>query len=225
MKRTIVNQESIDLCGVVVELPKSKDDAGHYLDILEAMAQQLRNLLTYTDKLCLFRFDLHVAQWSSGSSEVSRFLAKVKQVLKSKSWKHNRVGHAWCREQTPYGYSVNGFQSANQQHYHCVLILDAHITQNSKSLMPLIERIWKEELGQPRVWRNDSRILRRGDDKTFGQVMEWLSYLAKVSSKELTPEHAKSYSVSRIRPKSHNRKQVQPNKRFSDKVEAAVWVL
>ncbi len=164
---------------------------GCFVEILEAIQQQLDAMLSYHCKVLVLRFDLHTDEYQSNNALISKFVRKIRKRLKAK-YLIKRLGYVWVRE----------IEKAKSQHYHFALMIDGNKVRHPSILIGLIEAIWVR-CYQPKPFtpKNCYYLITRSTGKNYGECFERLSYLAKERGKGYRDKTANDYSTSRIRPK------------------------
>ena len=156
---------------------------------MKKMLNELDIMLGHHNKVFLLRFDLHQGGETENSSHVSQFFERLKAALIRK-YGVKRVGYAWAREK----------ETAKQQHYHCILMLDGNIVQRPHSIIKLAKIYWEKYFSGSLSWpsKRCSYLLRRGDRETQQKAIYHFSYLAKGRGKGKKPRYAKNYQTSRL---------------------------
>ena len=163
-----------------------------FTDILDTMHAQMQAMLSHHNKVIVVRIDLHCEKYTSGNSELSRFMCKVRKRPYS-HYKCTRFGYLWVREQ----------ERQKSQHYHVMLIIDANKIQHPSALLGWLQERWSVR-GHPRPYvpKHCFYKINRGDDKAFGEAFYRCSYLAKERGKGYGSLGANNYSGSRVGFKS-----------------------
>ncbi len=166
---------------------------GCYVEILEALSQQL---LSMRDRYCrciVVVFDLHMKFHSDTNKPVSDFYRRLIKKLKRR-YKFKHVGYSWARE-------LNVAASlTDKQHYHCCLILDGNRVQHPSKVLQLAEELWVFE-GHPKpyVSKNCFYSYSREDDEAAREAFYRISYQAKVRDKGNKATTTNNYSTSRLK--------------------------
>ena len=136
-------------------------EQGVYLEILNPIAKQFEDMLSFHSKVFYMRFDLSVCKLTDDNEAVSKFIQSIKERLITK-YKLKRFGYGWVRE----------LDTAKKQHYHVFILLDGHKVQTSYNIIPLLQHYW-DYLDKGRVGfvercylmiqRNESEALRPRD--------------------------------------------------------------
>ena len=163
----------------------------YFEEILTAIERQLTAMLSYHSRILMVRLDFHLSAYSPCSSEMSRFVDKIRKHLKG-PYGLTRVGYVWVREQ----------ERAISQHYHMALLLDGNKINHPGKLITWIDQHWQAR-GQPKVFvpKNCFLLVRRGDDPALNAAFKRMSYFAKKRGKGRKPAGAKDYSASRHVPR------------------------
>ena len=167
--------------------------SGCYIEILESLAGQMLSMLCNHNKLITIRFDLRLYEYSGNNKKITDFIRPLRKWLQNK-YGTNEVGYVWVREQ----------ETAKQQHYHFVLLLDGNKVKSSKAIFDRIEHIASYRDISAWLPKNPFNKIIRGDLKSFSEAFERGSYLAKERGKGYKDKTANNYSASEItiRPKT-----------------------
>jgi len=152
-------------------------------DILKKILDQLIATSTYHHKLFIFRFDLHIKEYTNNNKVITDFNRRLFKKVK-RHYKVKRIGYVWVREQ----------EKSKKQHYHYVLILDGSKVNSPHSLQTWISAIWSFDDGTCH-WSQYYNISRA----ELGSVTHHLSYLAKTRGKGYRPPQTKDFGSSRIK--------------------------
>ncbi len=163
---------------------------GHYLEILERLADQMNAMLSYHCKILVFRIDLRLNEYTCDNKPVTDFVNRLRKHLRAAG--HKRVGYIWVREH----------DSSCKQHYHMTLIIDANRNQHPHNIIEKAKYYWENwGCGHLYVPTSCYRLVRRGDPDSLGRAFERNSYLAKVKTKARRPMATNDFSASRLKPK------------------------
>ena len=161
---------------------------GIYKEIIERFIDQLDIAFKYHKRLLVHRVDLHLNKFSSDNKVISRFMNRLKQWLK-RNYGLDKIGYIWVREQ----------DRSDKQHYHLALLLDGDKIRHPKRLNEQIKEMWLP-LGHVPVTLNPYYIIdKHNHNETRAEIIERVSYLAKVRGKRLRDKQIKDYQTSRLR--------------------------
>jgi len=183
--------DAVELAGVSFRINNGGGGHACYVEILDAIHDQLEAMLSYHGRVLVVRLDLHLGGYSPDNHELSRFIEKIKRRYQE-HYKGKRMGYVWVREQ----------ERAKQQHYHLALYLDANKIQHPARLIHWIEQRWQSR-GHPKPYtpENCFKVISRKNDSGKQAIIERLSYLAKTRGKGYRDKSTNDYSSSRIKPK------------------------
>ena len=99
-------------------------------DILKALLDQLTAMLDHHRKVFIYRFDLHVPEYTAHNTQITDFNRRLFKRIKS-HYKVNRIGYGWVRE----------IETAKQQHYHYTLFLDGSKINEPHSLIYSLSQV------------------------------------------------------------------------------------
>jgi len=178
----------VNLDGYELELLGGQNNR-YYREILAAIKSQMDAMLSHNARVMFLRIDLHAREYSPDNVPLSRFMRKMKKRL-TKDYGFTRIGHIWAREQ----------ETAKQQHWHLVLLLDASKVRHPKYVIELIEQIAERwDWPKPYTPENCYAIIRRDDADAYGKAFKRASYLAKERGKGHKAKAANDYNRSHIR--------------------------
>ena len=162
--------------------------SGIYLTMAKKMINQVDMILKHHSKVHLIRFDLRLYEYSSDNQIITKFNRILFRWLK-RAYNLKRVGFVWCRE----------IETAKQQHYHYVLMLDGHKIRHPHDILIKVKAIWEYQLqGSQYTPKHCYYNIMRGDYDSLQEAIWRISYLAKVRSKGKKPPQTKHYGTSRI---------------------------
>ncbi|MEY8201372.1 MAG: inovirus-type Gp2 protein [Colwellia sp.] len=166
--------------------------SGLFTHTLKQMLDQINAMFSYHNKLFLLRFDLHQLEATPTSKHVSKFLKGILDKIK-RSYKLKRSVHAWARE----------IESAEQQHYHCFIVLDGNKVQGPGLITSLIRQDWKFYCDGSIHWPSKRCYyqISRNDRALTQEAIYHVSYLAKSRGKGFKPPQSKNFGVSQLEPK------------------------
>ena len=161
---------------------------GVYKEIIERFIGQFDIAFKYHKRLLVHRVDLHLNKFSSDNKVISRFMNRLKQWLK-RNYGLEKIGYIWVREQ----------DRSDKQHYHLALLLDGDNIRHPKRLNEQIKEMWLP-LGHVPVTLNPYyNINKHNHNEKRVEIIERVSYLAKVRGKRIRNKQTKDYQTSRLR--------------------------
>ena len=190
--------------GDVVKLPINvTKKSGCYVEILEAIIRELVAMLSIHSKVLAVRFDVSLHDYTSDNGVISRFLKSLRRWIERNY--NSKLGYVWVREH----------DTAKKQHYHFLVIVngDKACLASAYKIFERAEKIAEiQQQHISRIWRcKDNTMVRRGDTKAFGKVIERGSYLAKERTKgKHKGVYSNNYSGSEIKPNSEKLPLVMP---------------
>ena len=160
---------------------------GIYKEIIERFIGQFDIAFKHHKRLLVHRVDLHLNMFSSDNKVISRFMNRLKQWLK-RNYGLNKIGYIWVREQ----------DRSDKQHYHLALLLDGDKIRHPKRLNEQIKEMWLP-LGHVPVTLNPYYTIdKHNHNETRAEIIERVSYLAKVRGKRIRDKQTKDYQTSRL---------------------------
>jgi len=185
----ITKDEAITVSGKTWWVNSKK--SGLITHTLKSMITQVDNMLSHHSKIHVIRFDLRMYQYTELNTIMTVFNRRLIKWLKRK-YQLKRIGYIWCRE----------LETAKQQHYHYVLMLDGHKVRNPIIILPKVKKLWEDELGGSEFTpKNCFYNLIRGDYDSIQSAIWRISYLAKARGKGYKPSQTKNHRTSRIKHK------------------------
>ena len=187
--RYITHNEYLNIDGVIFRVNSRK--SGINPRQLKMSLRQINNLLTYHNKICLIRFDLHQPHHTQDNQQITALFRQLGRQLSSLR-DCKRIIYGWTREQ----------EKAKQQHYHCWLALDGNKIKSAFGILGMVEDLWHEIIGSHH-WEpeNATYMIKRGDHQSLATAVYRISYLAKGRGKGYRPQQTKDYGQSRLQPK------------------------
>lgn len=156
---------------------------------IKAMINQVDVMLNHHSKIHLIRFDLRMYQYTDNNEIITIFNRRLHKWLKRK-YDLKRIGFIWCREQ----------ETAKQQHYHFVLMIDGHKVRHPIEILSKAREIWDIHLsGSEFTPKNCYYNLERDNYDSIQYAIWRISYLAKARGKGYKPPQTKNYGTSRIK--------------------------
>ena len=163
---------------------------GIYKEIIARFIDQLDIAFKVHKRLLVHRVDLHLNKFSSDNKVISTFVNRLKQWLK-RNYGLDKIGYIWVREQ----------DRSDKQHYHLALLLDGDKIRHPKRLNEQIKEMWLP-LGHVPVTLNPYfTIDKHNHNETRAEIIERVSYLAKVRGKRIRDKQTKDYQTSRLKIK------------------------
>jgi len=160
---------------------------GIYKEIIERFIGQFDIAFKVHKRLLVHRVDLHLNKFSSDNKVISRFINRLKQWLK-RNYGLDKIGYIWVREQ----------DRSDKQHYHLALLLDGNKIRHPKRLNKQIKEMWLPH-GYVPVTQNPYYFMDKHNyDETRRDVIDRVSYLAKVNTKRIRNKQTKDYQTSRL---------------------------
>ena len=166
----------------------SNKELGVYKEIITKFISQLDLAYSTHKRLLVYRFDLHLNKPSNNNKIISRFMNRVKQWLK-RNYGLNKTGYLWVREK----------ESAKNQHYHLVLLLDGDKIRHPSKITKKLKEMWKPSGFMPTIQNPYYFMNKHNHAAVRKNVIERVSYLAKVRGKGYRSSQAKDYSTSRLK--------------------------
>jgi len=161
---------------------------GIYKEIIERFIGQFDIAFKVHKRLLVHRVDLHLNKFSSDNKVISRFINRLKQWLK-RNYGLDKIGYIWVREQ----------DRSDKQHYHLALLLDGNKIRHPKRLNEQIKEMWLP-LGHVPVTLNPYYTIdKHNHNETRAEIIERVSYLAKVRGKRIRDKQTKDYQTSRLK--------------------------
>lgn len=166
--------------------------SGIYAEIMTTLIQQLNAALSIHGKVLVYRFDLHLNQYTHDNTPMTAFRKRLIQKLQ-REYDLTEIGYVWARE----------VEKAKYQHYHWVIYLDGQKVQHPAKLKTIIKTLW-ESPGLPYgghvpVVQNPFYFV--DNEPTKHEAIQRISYLAKTRGKGYRSAQAKDYGSSRLKTK------------------------
>jgi len=165
----------------------ANSELGIYKQVLLRFISQLDLAYLIHKRLMVYRFDLHLNNPSNDNKIVSRFLNRAKQRLK-RNYGLDKIGYLWVREK----------ENAKNQHYHLVLLLDGDKIRHPSKLTKALRKMWKPNGFMPTIQNPYYFIDKHNHNDKRKDVINRVSYLAKIRGKGYRPSQTKDYSTSRL---------------------------
>lgn len=159
--------------------------SGLRTDILRSLLSQLSTMLDKHRKVFIYRFDLHVDDFTSTNKIISDFNRRLFKRIKN-HYKVTRIGYCWVREH----------ERVKRQHYHYALMLDGSKVNSPHNLQQWISQLWEYEGSKVHLVRYHN--IKRDDGNAINKASRHLSYLAKPRGKGYKPPQTKDYGTSRL---------------------------
>lgn len=163
--------------------------SGLFTKQLTTMISQIESMLSYHSRVLAIRFDLRLYEYTPNNKLITVFNRRLFKWI-TRKYGTNRIGFCWCREQ----------ETAKQQHYHYVLLLDGHKVRHPQKILHRIKEVWETQLGGSMYTPENCYYNIKRDDRQSIQGIIWrISYLAKARGKGYRPTQTKDYSTSRLK--------------------------
>lgn len=167
--------------------------SGLFTKQLTMMIAQIENMLSYHSKVLVIRFDLRLYEYMPNNKLITIFNRRLFKWL-TRKYGVSRIGFAWCRER----------ETAKQQHYHYVLLLDGHKVRHPHEILLRIKEVWETQLdGSMYTPENCYYNIQRDDRQSIQDAIWRVSYLAKGRGKGYRDKQAKDYGTSRIKKRDN----------------------
>ena len=154
-------------------------------DILKPLIDSLESMLVYHCRVHIARFDLHLPALTPNNQIISRLQRSLFSRIRS-NYKTKNVGFVWVREK----------ESADAQHYHCVIYLDGNKIRHPGKIQKWIKEIWLHLDGNSCHWSGYHNV-RRGGEDAIQRAVHHFSYLAKTRGKGKRARQTKDYGWAR----------------------------
>lgn len=181
-------------------------------NIRENLATFLTEYTTSYSKTMVIRFDVTYPKGLVAVEDNSDISALMKLLIQQCSRNGVSPAYFWVREQS---------LRSNNQHYHCMLLLDGNKTCRYYPYIELAEEIWGRILGvnpiglvhycdrDPDGNRQANGIILRSDDPYYEDkidtVVRQAMYLAKDHTKGIYNDGVRDFGMSRINSIRHLR--------------------
>jgi hypothetical protein len=155
---------------------------------LARIFQQMDVMLTKYSKVCVIQFDLHMLEYTPNNKILKAFKRRLFGRISTKyKTNENDIGYFWCRE----------YEKGKGQHYHWAVIVDGKKARSGYPINELARVVWESMDGtfHIRQYHNVSRASFTAQRN----VIDHLSYLAKVRTKGYAGVKVKSFSSSKIK--------------------------
>jgi hypothetical protein len=149
---------------------------------------QMDIMLTKYSKVCVIQFDLHMLEYTSDNNKMAIFKRRLLGQVSSKYKISERdIAYFWCRE----------YEKGKGQHYHWAVIVDGKKVRSGYPTNAMAKLAWEQMDGtfHARQYHNVSRTSLNSQC----EVMDHLSYLAKVRTKGYAGDKVKSFSSSKLK--------------------------
>jgi hypothetical protein len=185
----ITNDQVITINGVTWWV--NSKGSGLVVNSIKAMINQVNAIMSHHSKVHLLRFDLRMSQYTDDNKIITIFNRRLHRWLARKyQLRSDRIGYIWCRE----------METAKQQHYHYVLMIDGHKVRHPIKILEKVREIWQQHLGGSEFTpKNCYYNLHRDNYESCQKAIWRISYLAKARGKGYKPSQTKNYSTSRIK--------------------------
>lgn len=181
------------------------DNSLYRPNIHDKLSTLLTEYTTSHSKTMVIRFDATYPKGFNAVEDNSDISALMKLLIQQCSRKGVSPAYFWVREQS---------LRSNNQHYHCMLLLDGNKTRRYYPYIELAEKIWGRILGvnpkglihycdrDPDGNRQANGIILRSDDPYYEDkidtVVRQAMYLAKIHSKGFYNDGFRDFGMTRI---------------------------
>lgn len=197
--RKETKETAIEIAGRLLPVNTYDGTKGCYVEMLKAIDDQLRAMLSHHSRVLMVRLDVHVHERDPKNEIMSDFVERLKRWASGNYKKNVRTGHVWCRE----------LSTDKGLHYHLILLFNGNEVKSHYKVWEKAQQI--AEHHAHRGYRNvpyfDDRpmhmMITRGDEASYDKAFKWASYLAKTRTKDnkYRSDKGKNYSKSKIRHK------------------------
>ena len=173
--------------------------------IRDNLATLLTEYTTLHSKTMVIRFDVTYPKGFKAIEDNSDISALMKLLIQQCSRKGVSPAYFWVREQS---------LRSNNQHYHCILLLDGNKTCRYYPYLEAAEEIWRRMLNVDKKGlihycdkdsdgnRQDNGIILRSDDLNYEDKIEAVvrqaMYLAKDHTKGFYNDGFRDFGMTRI---------------------------
>ncbi|GAA60577.1 hypothetical protein P20652_2443 [Pseudoalteromonas sp. BSi20652] len=165
--------------------------SGIYTKQMKSMLNQLEAVLTHYSQVLILRFDIRTFAYTDDNNVITGLFTYLLRHLKQ-TYQTDNIGYHWTREQ----------EKAKQQHYHCVLILDANKVRHPSRINNFILEMGNTHNVRPWIPENCFYRFKRNEVNVKQNAIYRISYLAKARGKGYKPPQVKNHGSSRIKAKS-----------------------
>ena len=174
------------------------------VDILARLDALLTDMTHKHCKVLFIRFDVHFPQELSYPDDNRLFRNFMAALIRYCHRKRQDPAYLWVREQV----------RSENQHYHCVLLLDGNRTQKCYPVLQKAQSLWSSALeghgnglvhfcdSKPDGSKQQNGLMIRKDKYAAEGIEEtcfrWGSYLAKINTKDTTLYNTRSVGNSRF---------------------------
>ena len=141
--RKEIFDEVIEINGKKLPINTANGKKSCYLEMLTAIEREMTAMLSNDRKVLMFRFDIHIKEYTPDNKVISDCLKEVKKFIKKNYEDCERIGYVWCREQ----------QTVKHQHYHVFMMVNGSKSDNTFKISKRyqIERLYLLDLTLPRI--------------------------------------------------------------------------
>lgn len=165
-------------------------EQGFYVSILDRVKRLLDDMLSRHSQVLLFRIDVRFPSDMAVPPDNSIFQGFIENYRRNLERQNYDPRYLWVRERS----------SSKNHHYHCLFLLNGNMIRSLRSLSTL-DRLWTNalRLNQPvpgliHLCRCDDAkqygiptwnqiMIKRNQPEVYDYSFQWLSYLAKVTTK------------------------------------------
>ena len=188
-----------------ISMMYNNENSLYRLTIRDKLATLLTEYTTLHSKTMVIRFDVTYPKRFKAIGDNSDISALMKLLIQQCSRKGVSPAYFWVREQS---------LRSNNQHYHCMLLLDGNTTRRYYPYIELAEKMWGRMLGvnpkglihycdrDPDSNRQANGIILRSDDPNYESkidtVVRQAMYLAKDHTKGIYNDGVRDFDQPRF---------------------------
>lgn len=196
-------ETTIEMNGKKLPINTANGTKSCYVEMLTATEREMTAMLSNDRKVLMFRFDIHVKEYTPDNKVISDCLNEVKKFIKMYYEDCERIGYIWCREQ----------QTVKHQHYHVFMMVNGSKIDNTFKIFEEIQNISDRTplLGEPHIAKNSYIMVNRDDTEAYNDAFYRASYLAKTRTKgykgvkakkgERVLDRVNNYNATNIKPR------------------------
>lgn len=208
--RKEIFDEVIEINGKKLPINTHQGKKSCYVEMLTAIEREMTAMLSNDRKVLMFRFDIHIKEYTPDNKVISDCLNEVKKFIKKNYKDCERIGYVWCREQ----------QTVKHQHYHVFMMVNGSKIDDTFKIFEEIKKISDRTplLARPHIAKNSYTMVNRGDDDAFNEAFYRASYLAKTRTKgykgvkakkgERVLDRVNNYNATNIKPRLNEHGQI-----------------
>ena len=154
---------------------------------LARLFQQMDVMLTKYSKVCVIQFDIRMLEYTDDNRLMTVFKRRLFGRISSKyKIPESDIAYFWCRE----------YEKGKGQHYHWAVIVNGKKVRSGYPVNAMAKEV-SGSMDRSIHFRSYHNVSRTSFT-TQRDVMDHLSYLAKVRTKGYAGEKVKSFSSSKI---------------------------